>query len=206
MLPALPAHVQETKDLAFLKNFVVSAPALGQSLQVHSGTMKNAFYVFPSKPQKGCCGGGLDGRRAISSCPRGALSQPGLPHRKSAEVFWNVSTKREPSFEIWLIRNKKARMQIAGKCSASALWNVLRLLVTPRWWLPAGGAEVLGGSAGSSPMGWSCPLRPSTETEKLICGIAEYLLCTNTLTVTAKIFCPVLSGVRERCYYCHYKK
>lgn len=59
-LPVFPAHIQMTKELAFLKNFVVSSPDLGRHLQVYSSTMRNAFYVFPLNLQKGWFRGGLD--------------------------------------------------------------------------------------------------------------------------------------------------
>jgi len=49
-----------TKELALLKNFVVSSPDLGRCLQVYSSTMRNAFYVFPLNLQKGWFRGGLD--------------------------------------------------------------------------------------------------------------------------------------------------
>lgn len=59
-LPVFPACVQMTKELAFLKNFVVSSPDLGRSLQVYSSTMRNAFYVFPLHLQKGSFWEGWD--------------------------------------------------------------------------------------------------------------------------------------------------
>lgn len=59
-LPAFPAHVEMTKELAFLKNFVVSSPDLGRCVQVHSSTMRNACDVFPLHLQKGWLRGGLD--------------------------------------------------------------------------------------------------------------------------------------------------
>lgn len=59
-LPVFPACVQMTKELAFLKNFVVSSPDLGWCLQVYSSTMRNAFYVFPLNLRKGWSRRGLD--------------------------------------------------------------------------------------------------------------------------------------------------
>ena len=59
-LPVFPAHVQMTKELAFMKDFVVSSPDLGQCLQVYSRTMRNSFYMFPLNLQKGWFRGGLD--------------------------------------------------------------------------------------------------------------------------------------------------
>lgn len=68
----------DDKGTGFLEAFVVSSPDLGRRLQVHSSTMRNAFYVFPLNLQKGGFRGGLDEICAISNHPCGALSQLGL--------------------------------------------------------------------------------------------------------------------------------
>lgn len=139
-LPAFPAHVEMTKELAFLKNVVVSSPDLGRCVQVHSSTMRNACDVFPLHLQKGWLRGGLDEIWAISNHPCGALAQLGLHIGGECRSILKWEHYIWADFKI-LGGNKKAPDPIAVKCSESTRWNELLAVGDAVWWLPFGWGE-----------------------------------------------------------------
>lgn len=175
-LPVLPAWVQMTKERTCLKNFVVSAPDLGQSLQVCSSTMSSAVTCF-LRSGRGCSHGGW--MRYVPFPASQVLSLLGSHTGNEHRRVPKCNTTSEPVFKMEAFRNEKAPIQITVRWSETTNLRVLWLLATSLWWLPRCVGWTWGEQlcSGRQPRTGSFP---STGTAEHVCD-AACLFHVNTL-------------------------